>query len=258
MKNEEAGFSLRLDQIETQWSLLLQAHEMASADALNTLVLRYSPVIRGYIRNLTRNDADADELAQEAVIRILKGDFSGADPKRGRFRDLLMVAVKNMVRNHWGRLNRSPRTGVELPESAESDEDSGGLDATADELWLSQWRAHLIEIGMSRLERYQQESPGNAAYTALQLRSSFPELDSNALAEKLSAITGREINAAAYRQILKRGRVRFAEYIVEEVAHGLEQADVGRVQEELIDVGLYEYIRDVLPEAWNARSQPNT
>ncbi len=81
MKNEEASFSLRLDQIETQWSLLLRAHEMASADALNTLVLRYSPVIRGYIRNLTRNDADADELAQEAVIRILKGDFFRSGPE---------------------------------------------------------------------------------------------------------------------------------------------------------------------------------
>ena len=254
-KDLEPQFSPRLDQIETQWSLLLRAHEISSSDALHALVLRYSPAIRGYVRNLTRNDADADELAQEVVVRILKGDFSGANPKRGRFRDLLMVAVRNMVRNHWGRVNRGPKTGVEFPEAVEPSDLSSGTNLSEDDDWLNQWRANLIEIGMSRLERYQRENPESAAYLALQLRSSFPDLDSTGLAQKLSEMTGREINAANYRQILKRGRVRFAEYIVEEIAQGLETADVSRVQEELITVGLFEYIRDVLPDAWLARSK---
>lgn len=254
----EPTFTPKLDQIETQWSLLLHAHNLSEShavDALNSLVLRYSPAIRGYVRMLTQNNADADDLAQEVVVRLLKGDFSGADPKRGRFRDLLMVAVKNMVRNHWERSNRRPKTGIEIPEAPEKKVAELHLHSGVDGDWLSQWRSALIDIGMSRLKLYQTENPGNVAYLAMQLRSSFPTLDSVELAARMSQMTGREISAATYRQHLKRSRVRFAEYIVEEIAQGLPDADVSRVQDELIEVGLFEYIRDVLPDAWQARAE---
>ena len=64
-------------------------------------MLRYSAAIRRYMRAILQDHARADELAQDAVVRLLSGDFAGADPNRGRFRDLLEVSVRNMARNHW-------------------------------------------------------------------------------------------------------------------------------------------------------------
>lgn len=257
MLEENAAFSPRLGQMETQWSLVRRAHGVTpqeASEALSVLVMRYSPAIRSYIKLLTRNDADADELAQDVVVRLLKGDFAKADPQRGRFRDLLMVSVRNMVKNHWDRSNRSPKTGVETPDIATPTNDSAEIIRLADESWISNWRSMLIEIAMTRLECYQIDNPGSVSYSALRLRSSFPDLDSTTLAQKLSEMAGREINAAAFRQQLKRGRVRFAEYVVEEIAQGLEVACVENLQQELIDVGLYEYIRDVLPDHWKTKS----
>jgi RNA polymerase sigma factor (sigma-70 family) len=256
MDDEIPSFAPRLGQMETQWSLVRRAHgsaPTAAREALSVLVMRYSPAIRTYVKMLTRNDADTDELAQDVVVRLLKGDFASADPLRGRFRDLLMVSVRNMVKNHWEKDNRRPKTGVEAPEPANPGDEIDALLQAADESWVTSWRAMLIEIAMTRLEQFQRENPQSVAYTALRLRSSFPELDSTALGLKLSQMAGREINAVAYRQHLKRGRVRFAEYVIEEIAQGLESAEIDRIQEELIAVGLYEYVKDVLQEYWAAK-----
>lgn len=41
--------------------------------------------------------ANADELSRDVVMKLLRGGFAGADPGRGRFRDLPKVAVRNQV-----------------------------------------------------------------------------------------------------------------------------------------------------------------
>src|SRR6516225_9748112 len=90
----------RLDEIPTQWSLLRLAQQNSfrvAGPARNTLALRYAGAIRSYVGAQVKDQQDADEVAQEVLVRIIRGDFAGADPQRGRFRDLLKVAVRNMV-----------------------------------------------------------------------------------------------------------------------------------------------------------------
>ena len=136
-------FTLRLDRIETQWSLLQRAHDDsngASADARNALVLRYSAAIQRYVRAITRDDEDAHEVAQDAIIRLLKGDFAGADPNRGRFRDLLKVAVRNMVRNHWDKQNRRRTADLDIDLMETVDDDA------EDDDWLQSWRRNVLDL----------------------------------------------------------------------------------------------------------------
>lgn len=104
--------------IETEWTMFRNAHHHSGAtgaEARNSLVLRYATAIRSYVRAITGSESEADELSQDVIVRLLNGDFAGADPDRGRFRDLLKVAVKNMTRNHWAKENR--RKGVERSRS---------------------------------------------------------------------------------------------------------------------------------------------
>ena len=104
----------RLDAIPTQWSLVRRAHTLGSPanaeEARRLLVLRYAPAMRRYLGRLTKDQNAADDLAQDALVRLLRGDFAGADPNRGRFRDLLKASVRNLARNQWGKeARRRPR-----------------------------------------------------------------------------------------------------------------------------------------------------
>ena len=106
MTEEDPQFAPRIGSIQTRWSLVRRAHcdtDTTCVDARRVLVMRYSPAIRKYIRAITQSEEEADDISQDVVVRLLKGDFAGADPNRGRFRDLLKTAIRNMVRNHWKR-----------------------------------------------------------------------------------------------------------------------------------------------------------
>jgi RNA polymerase sigma-70 factor (ECF subfamily) len=227
--------------------MLRRAHadsEMSAAEARRILVLRYSPAIRGYVRALARDDETADELAQDFMVRMLRGDFAGADPNRGRFRDLLKTAIRNMVRNHWEKQRRRRPADFDV---AELGQDDAPEDADP---WLENWRRNLLEVAWSRLEEHQNEHPGSTVHTILKLRADYPEDDSKQLAERLTATLGRPIKPEAVRQQLHRARVRLAEFLVEEVADAIDQPVGERIQDELIALGLYEHIRDVLPKEW--------
>jgi RNA polymerase sigma-70 factor (ECF subfamily) len=66
------------------------------------------------------------------------------------------------------------------------------------------------------------------------------------MAEHLSAALGKPVNAAWVRQNLHRAREKFAELLVEEVLHTLERPTAEQLEEELIDLALFEYCRDAV------------
>lgn len=238
----------RLDRIETRWSLVRRCHVNESRDAIaarQALVLRYASAIRSYCRAIVGSNVDADEVSQDFVVRLLQGDFGGADPNRGRFRDLLRTAIRNLARNRWSRENR--RGGhAELNDEHHVDPENSEVE----DPWLAQWRTSLLENAWSELRAMQDATPGSCLYSILRLRTDHPEESSEQLASRVSQQIGRTINAAAARQNLRRARVRFCELLVDEVADGLEDASRDRVQEELIALDLWSQIKDMLPADW--------
>jgi DNA-directed RNA polymerase specialized sigma24 family protein len=242
----------RLDEIPTQWSLMRQAHQNSlatSGPARGTLALRYSSAIRSYIGAILKDTQDADELAQEVLVRIIRGDFASATPERGRFRDLLKVALRNMVRTHWSRSQR--RTGVALDVTQLAEEVAREPDAE----WDAAWQRSLLALAWRSLQDYETSQAGSVAYTLLRLRADFPDDDIDQLGERLKERTGRELGSAAVRQQLRRARLRFAEMLVEEVAKSVDDPTPDRVAEELIETGLMPYVRDFLPEDWHTSGE---
>lgn len=243
----------RLDAISTRWSLLdLARHDSISVagPARNALALRYAGAIRSYIGAQVKDQQDADEVAQEAMVRILRGDFAVADPERGRFRDLLKVAVRNMVRTYWSRKQR--RTGVQLDVAQlplESCDESG------DQEWNATWRRSLLEMTWAALASHERSQPGSILYTVLRLRTEYPDENSSRLASRLSQSTGRSFRPDAVRQQLHRARLRFAQLLLEEVTRCLDDPTPERVEEELVDLGLLEYVRDFLSADWRTRGE---
>jgi RNA polymerase sigma factor (sigma-70 family) len=243
----------RLDQIPTQWSLLRIAHRdsvTGAGAARNALVLRYAAAIRNYVGALVRDEYDADEVAQEVVMRLLRGQFASASPERGSFRRMLMVATHNLVRTYWSKKQRRTGSDVDLSTVAGRQEASA-LDAEA----LASWKKTVLEMAWKALEEYQREHPGSVAYTLLRLRANHPDDDSDALAGRLSAAVGKPFRADAMRQQLRRARVRFAQVLLEEIARSLDDPTPEHVEEELIETGLMPYVQDLLPADWRTRGE---
>jgi RNA polymerase sigma factor (sigma-70 family) len=244
---DESVLASRLDAIATRWSLVVQAQPGGDTGnavaARQALVLRYARSIRRYVGGLLKNAEDADELAQDVVVRLMRGDFAGADPNRGRFRDLLKTAVRNMVHNHWARTNRRKSAAVDLDAVA-------GAADMQDGRWEAEWRQNVLEHAWAALARLEAQNPKGPAHTLLRLRTDFPDDTSEQLAAKLGEKTGVPIRADACRQMLRRARLQFAEVLVTEVGIGLADPTPARVAEELAAVGLWEHVKDFLPEDW--------
>jgi DNA-directed RNA polymerase specialized sigma24 family protein len=257
MKERPQGRShrpARLDEIATDWSLLRLAHQQTvtgAGPARDALALRYNGAIRGYVGALVKDAQDADELAQEALLRILRGDFARADPQRGRFRDFLKVAVHNLVRTYWNRKQRRAGKNVDVAQVAVAD----AGDPFSDAEWTARWQRSVLQLTWSALETHQRDHPGSIAWTLLRLRADHPDDDSTQLAARLSEAIGRSVRPATLRQHLRRARLRFAQLLIEEVARGLDEPTPQRVEEELVEVGLLEYVRDFLPPDWRQRGE---
>ncbi len=247
----------RLDGIQTRWTLLRQAHRGASldggqvADARRALVLRYAPAVRRYVSAMLRDDERADEVAQDAVVRLLKGDFAGADPDRGRFRDLLKTAVRNMVKDAWAKENR--RAARPLPGDAAGAGGGGKNDGGPADVWAEQWRTRVLDLAWAELKQHERDHPASLAHRALRLRAEAPDDAAEELARRLSRETGEPVRADRFRQLLRRARVRFAEALVAEIGAGLDAPTPERIEDELIALGLHTQIRGLLPEGWAAR-----
>jgi hypothetical protein len=243
----------RLDEINTEWSLMRLAQATSFTDsgpARQALALRYSGAIRRYVGALVRDDQDADELAQDVLVRILRGDFGGADPERGRFRDLLKVAVRNMVRTFWSKQNRRRGTALDVDDMADEREME-----EAEAAWQATWQSSVLSLAWRALESFEQSHPGSVVHLVLRLRTDYPDDDSEQLAARLSTAAGRPFAAPATRQQLRRARLRFAQLLAEEVAHGLKDSSPESVEEELRELGLLEYVREFLPSDWRTSGE---
>ncbi|MBI1833191.1 MAG: sigma-70 family RNA polymerase sigma factor [Planctomycetes bacterium] len=244
----------RLDGITTRWSLVRRAHMAgdgaAASEARSILVMRYASAIRRYIGGILKDRDETDEVAQDVIVRLLKGDFAGADPDRGRFRDLLKTAVRNMVRNHWAKKNQ--RRAMSDPDF---DQIADAGEGTPQSAWLSAWKNNLLDHVWAELKDLERKNASNPAYTLLMWRAEHPDESSDELAARLSAKLGAPVRADACRQMLRRARLRFAELLIEEISLGLDNAGPQEVEDELADVGLLELVRDFLPKRNDSGSE---
>jgi RNA polymerase sigma-70 factor (ECF subfamily) len=242
-----------LRNINTPWSLLRVANQLSlskAGDARKSLAHRYGGALRRFVRILVPDEHDAEDVAQELVIRLVAGHFKQADPGRGRFRDLLAVAARNLARNHLEKQRRRAGKYADLDQVAAP----AGPDAAEDQL-VNTWRNELLRMTWEYLAEYERTHRGSVAHTLLRLRTEYPDDDSEQLAARLSEATGRRIRAEAARQQLRRARVRFAQLLLEELAWSLDDPTPQNVEEELIELGLMEYVRDFLPTDWREKGE---
>jgi RNA polymerase sigma-70 factor (ECF subfamily) len=241
---ETPDLNARLNSISTQWTKLFAAHEDrgdAATAAQKELLLRYYGAVYRYLLGTLRDPAAAEEVTQEFAVRFLRGNFCRADPRRGRFRDFLKTAVRNLAVDYWRKKALAPLP-LGSAEPVLADPVAGeDLDAS----FLARWREALLGRAWEELARVQQES-GQPYYTVLRLKAANPKVRSVQLAEQLQTQLGKPVSADGLRQLVHRAREKFAELLVREVASSLQSSEPEKLEQELIELDLLSYCRSAL------------
>lgn len=238
---DEPELHSHLSRIETQWSLLVQAHgETDDAHrAQCELVDRYRGPVYRYLLASLRDSGAADDLFQEFALRLLQGGFRHASPEKGRFRAYLKTALIRMVLDYRRRKSALPLEEPSLLDEVQFSSESA--------VWDDGWRQDLLQRAWKSLASIASTAPPTM-YQVLWRRSQEPAATSGQLAESLN----REIRPAApisdvyVRKLLQRARQRFADALLDAAAELLGTDDIDRLEQELIDLHLHSYCRSAL------------
>ncbi len=234
----------RLSQIPTLWTLVARAHRQPGSGVSSAqagLLERYGGAIRRYLLGALRDPDAADELYQEFAYRFVHGDLRGADPHRGRFRDFVKGVLFHLIAAHHRKKQRQPRPlAPDHPEPA-----AGPSPGDADAAFLASWREELLARTWTALAGYERDH-GQPYHTVLHFRARHPALPSAQMAEQLGPVLGKPLTAAGVRKTLERAREKFADLLLDEITQALEEPTAGQVEQELIDLGLFEYCRPAL------------
>jgi DNA-directed RNA polymerase specialized sigma24 family protein len=240
-----------LSQLSTAWTMLAQAHDdntplEVMRAARRQLLERYEPVVRQYLRGLLRGRPDRDDAVEECVqnfaLRFVSGGFRGADRSRGRFRDYLKAAVRNLALSY----QRTGRVQVLHLDDYEPPVEDPSLHES-DREFLTIWRDDLLARTLKALAA-EDERGGQHLYTVLRFRMDHTELRSHEMAEQLAARVGKPVNAGWVRKRLFLARERFAELLLDEVLQSPDGPGEDRLEQELIELGLHDYCRSALAQ----------
>jgi hypothetical protein len=232
-----------LDEISTDWDLIHDSGQF---------VRRYKAAIEQYLYALVKNRHDAEDILHDFLLRVLKHGFVHVQREGGRFRDYLKIAVRNAALNHLQRKVK-PQRGAMKPLPIRAADLS---QPTTDQQWATHWRHALLERVWKALQHHESRASGNLACTVLRLVLDHPEDDSEALAARVSQSLGCPFRADAFRKQLSRARRLFARFLVIEVTRTLDYATPERIEEELSELGLMQYVRRFLPPDWRLRGWP--
>lgn len=232
-------------QITTQWSQVNNPVHF---------VIRYSEAVRRYLSGWLPDRHAVDDVLQELLLQATEHGFQNADPAVGRFRDYLLVVVRNAARKSLRRTGRTcqPLTEVLVDQLEAPDTEPS---AALDEAWLREWRSCLLDRAMRALHALEIDTPGNRYHTVLRLATEKPDADQRVLAAELSQRLGRPISHDAFRQMLGRARRQFALFLVREVAATLNAPNAAEVEEELAALELLARIERFLPSDWRTRPE---
>lgn len=239
-QTERCAAPNQLEGIETNWSLIALACRNTSNVAIparSALVLRYLPAIQTYIRSIVRSRDAADDLAQDVCVRIMRGDFAGADPSRGRFRGFLKTAVRNQVRNFAAR--ERVRFTVELSSEM-------ALSPSDERAWVRAWREAVVDMVWRAMEAPGRGRADSVSTRLLKLRVEHPELSIEELGRSLNPDQTEPVSVNSLRAMLYRARKRFCILLFEEIARTLGQPTPAAVQEEAAALDVLQYLPDSL------------
>jgi RNA polymerase sigma-70 factor (ECF subfamily) len=222
----------------THWSVVLSAadeHSPGARQALEQLCRAYWRPLYTYVRRRGLTPDDAQDLTQEFFWRLLDRNYlSQVDPRKGKFRSFLLVAVNHFLANEWDKARAVKRGGrvTFVPLDAAAAEEhlqalSYSQSTSPERLYEQSWSLALLERALSRLRQEARDAGRERQFSELKILLTG-ERSSASYAELAVRLDTTE---AAVKMAVQRLRRRFAELVREELAQTVSSPD--EVEEEL-------------------------
>jgi RNA polymerase sigma-70 factor (ECF subfamily) len=229
--------------VTTCWNLILSGADSKRGEreiraALAELCRIYWRPIFFFVARRGYSPEDAEDLTQDFFFRILKGDWlQKADPRRGRFRSLLLKSVQNFLNDAADKIKARKRGGdvsfiswdpwmTEAPsELALSTEALNSW--TAERLFDAGWAATVVQRAIRRLREECERKGRLRVFEVLNpyLAAERDDISYADLAKKL------RVAEATVKKLLYHMRQRYRFLLRDEVAQTV--ADPADVEDEL-------------------------
>ncbi len=219
----------------TDWLLIAEAgqeDERKAATALERVVRRYWPAVYAYVRSTGRDVHEASDLTQGFVADVLisRRLCAGADPSRGRFRALLLTAVKNYLKErhrYETRKMRSPDHVIRLDLENVRVADAGrGPQPSPEEAFAYQWGATLVRRVLERVRAACLADEMDAHWIVFEHRVARPMLLGEPPTDYAELVERLGLNDAAQAaNMMVTVKRRFAGALRDEVARTVASAD---------------------------------
>lgn len=214
-----------------------------AATARLAFVQRYQRAAYRYLLGALRDVDAADDLFQEMVLRFVRGDFRGADPDKGRFRNYLKTTLSHLIVDHHKRQRKRP---VPLELSVPQADDAAPCHE-ADVAFRNSWRDELLDRAWEKLEQDERDG-GPPFYRVLRCRAENADSSSSDIARLLSVEQGSAstLTPENVRKLIQRARQRFSSHLLDEVARSLQRPNDDDIERELIELDLLRFCRGAL------------
>lgn len=169
-----------LSMTQTNWALIRDAASgsKTAQSSLDAVMKRAWPAVYAYIRATGRRSDEATELTQAFICDVLLARhlLEKADQSRGRFRTLLIGAVRNYLADTHRRrtaASRMPKSGVVALDGAGEasiDVPSGDSGASPERAFNARYVAGLIRSASERLQRELESEGDHASWEIFRLR----------------------------------------------------------------------------------------
>jgi RNA polymerase sigma factor (sigma-70 family) len=227
----------------TRWSMILSCAESGTNEdkarrALADLCRIYWRPVFAFICRRGRSVPDAQDLTQSFFLMLLEGGLlQRADPNRGRFRSLLLTALKQFLIDDSLRKRTLKRGGnmqfVSWDAWMAEAPSNFAIPATEAESWPAEklydvrWAATAVEHSLRRLGEECESRGRRRVFDVLGdcLAAEREDVSYKELAKTLG------VPETSVKRLLHQLRIRYRELLREEVAQTVEKS--GDVDEEL-------------------------
>ncbi len=200
----------------TRWSVVLRARGDAAdaRAALEALCRTYRPPVLAYIRRQGHHGDSAEDLTQAFFARFLEqGYHASADPSRGRFRALLLTALRRFLINAGVEARTARRGGGIRFEPIDEDAALAGGE-TPEQAFDRAWAAAVLGAALRRLRSEADQAGKRELF--LQLHPFITEAPDESDYARVAAALGLRRNTLAVA--VHRLRHRLRELVREELA----------------------------------------
>ena len=190
----------------TLWDMVDRAKRNETS-AVSAFIKRYRAPVRSFIRKQGIRRAEADDLAQDVFLTIIRGGvLRKVEKSRGRFRSFLLGVTKNVIRNARRKAGAARRGGGVAVLPLEFDV---GVEGEDDDTFDRAWILHLVDLGLQRLKKECEEK--DLLYYCVLKRKA----DDEGTHEEIARDLGKSVMDV--KNYLRRGRAKLTRYIEEEI-----------------------------------------